>query len=95
MVHSEHQINFLEILDGLKFPVTKAEIILHAEKRGASEEALDRLQAIPEDDFKSRDELLDNINVIEDQPGHENLWSSAESNDLLAPEEEREGRDVV
>ncbi len=91
--HSEHQINFLEILDGLKFPITKAEVILHAEKREASEEALDRLQAIPEDDYKTREELLDNINVIEDQPGFENMWSSAESGDPHA--EEHEGRDVV
>ena len=91
--HSEHQINFLEVLEGLKFPVTKAEIILHAEQRGASEEALDRLKGIPEDDYKNRDELLDNINVIEDQPGFENLWSSGEIEDPHA--EEREGRDVV
>jgi hypothetical protein len=95
MGHSEHHINFLEVLDGMKFPVTKAEVILHAEAHGASEEVLDRLQGIPDDDYKTRDELLENINVIEEVPGFENLWSSAESGDYGSSDEEQEGRDIV
>ena len=88
MSESEHRINFLEILDGLKFPVAKQEIILHAERRGASEEALDRLQAIPDDDYKTRADLLKNIDVIEDQEGSENIWSSGDSSDILTSSED-------
>jgi len=88
MPASEPHINFLEILDGLKFPVAKQEVILHAEKRGASEQALDRLQAIPDDDYKTRAALLKNIDVIEDQEGSENIWSSADSGDVLSSDED-------
>ena len=68
-IHSEYHIHLLEMLDGLGFPASKQDIILHAEGRGASEEVLDRLAGIPDDDYKTRSELLENIDVIEELPG--------------------------
>jgi hypothetical protein len=85
---SEPHINLLELLDGLPFPAAKQDVILYAERKGASEEALDQLQGISEDDYKNIDELMAQMNVIEDLPGAENLWSSADSADLYTSDED-------
>jgi hypothetical protein len=90
-MQSEAHIHLLDLLDGLAFPAVKQEVILFAEAHGASEEALDRLQAIPEDDFKTRAELLAHLNEIEALPGSENIWSSQPSGDVLTPPDEKTG----
>jgi len=73
-------INLLELLDGLEFPATKTEIVDYAQDQGASEEALDMLQALPHEEYKTltafnRDHLL-----IGKLPGSDmNMFSSSQS----------------
>jgi hypothetical protein len=73
-------INYLELIDDAPFPMTKAEIVSWCEDQGASEEALDVIQAIPEGAYKSITEFNIAIGKIEQQPGGEmNQFSSSQS----------------
>jgi hypothetical protein len=78
----DHSINLLEILDGASFPASKMELIAYAQDKGASEEALDQLQAIPDDIYNSLDDVNRHSNDIEVIEGAENLFSSEPSHDL-------------
>jgi hypothetical protein len=77
-----HPLNMLEILDGVPLPATKQELIDYAQDHDASEDMLDQLQAMPGDTFNSISDINRHIGLVEDMPGSENLWSSADSRDL-------------
>ncbi|HEU4837890.1 MAG TPA: DUF2795 domain-containing protein [Micavibrio sp.] len=62
-------INFLELVDGAKFPMTKAELVAWCEDRGASEEALDVIQALPHVEYTSLSSFNREIGLIESLPG--------------------------
>jgi hypothetical protein len=44
-------INYLELIDGMKFPATRAEIVEYALENDASHEALDAFRAMPQQHF--------------------------------------------
>lgn len=79
-------VNMLEVIDGLDFPVTKAELVDYAQDQGASEEVLDLLQGMPERDYASLPEVNKYLGLIDKLPGNENLWASEESHDLQDPD---------
>jgi hypothetical protein len=62
-------INFLELVDGAEFPMTKAELVSWCEDRGASEEALDIIQALPHPEYSSLASFNREIGLIERLPG--------------------------
>lgn len=73
-------INFLELVDGMPFPATKTEIIDFAQDQGASEEALDILQALPGERYEHLSDLNAQIGLVEQLPGGKaNLFSSSQS----------------
>lgn len=73
-------INFLELVDGAHFPMTKAELVAWCEDRGASEEALDIIQALPHDEIESFSAFNREIGLIETLPGGRmNQFSSSQS----------------
>ena len=73
-------INFLELVDGARFPMTKAELVSYCEDRGASEEALDMIQAMPHDEINSFAMFNREIGRIQTLPGgHMNMFSSSQS----------------
>lgn len=76
-------MNILELFDGKVFPASKMELISYAQDQGASEDALDSLQAMPDDIYNSLSDLnrhLNEIEMVEDRNG--DLWGSARSKDL-------------
>lgn len=77
-----HAVNLLGIFDGFAFPASKMELIAYAEDKGASEEVLDHLQAIPDDIYNSLTDLNLHANDIEILEESGNLWSSEDSHDL-------------
>ena len=58
-------INFLELVDGAEFPMTKVELVAWCEDRGASEEALDVIQALPHPEYSSLALFNREIDLIE------------------------------
>lgn len=62
-------INYLELVDGAHFPMTKAELVSYCEDKGASEEALDMIQALPHDEIESFAMFNREIGLIETLPG--------------------------
>ncbi len=71
-------INFLELVDGAEFPMTKAELVAYCEDRGASEEALDIIQAMPHNEIDSFAMFNREIGLIENLPGSKmNMFSSS------------------
>ena len=62
-------IHFADLLTGFEFPGTKEEIIQYAQDQGASEEALELLQAMPMEYFDSMDDFNRNALLIENLPG--------------------------
>jgi len=73
-------INFLELVDGAHFPMTKAELVSWCEDKGASEEALDIIQALPHEEYASFAAFNREIGMIEQLPGGKaNLFSSSQS----------------
>ena len=72
-------INFLELVDGAHFPMTKAELVSFCEDRGASEEALDIIQALPHEEIESFSMFNREIGLIETLPGaRSNMFSSSQ-----------------
>lgn len=72
-------INYLELVDKMHFPATKAEIVAYAQEHGASEDALDGFQALPEGLYESFAVLSHKIGKIDQLPGGDmNLWSSVQ-----------------
>jgi hypothetical protein len=73
-------INYLELVDRMPFPATKAEIVLFAQNHGASEEALDGFQALPEGTYENFAMLSNRIGQIDSLPGSDsNMFSSSQS----------------
>ena len=72
-------INYLELVDKMPFPATKAEIVLFAQNHGASEEALDGFQALPEGTYENFTTLSHTIGKIDELPGADaNMFSSSQ-----------------
>lgn len=72
-------INFLELVDGAEFPMTKAELVSWCEDRGASEEALDIVQALPHDEIDSFAMFNREIGMIQQLPGAKmNMFDSSQ-----------------
>lgn len=70
-------INFLELVDGAPFPMTKAELVSRCEDRGASEEALDIIQALPEAPIENLPMFNRVIGRVDALPGSSmNLFNS-------------------
>ena len=75
-------VNLLEIIDGITFPISKMELIAYAEDRGASEEIMTQLQAIPDDIYDTRADIVRHGSEIEVLENRDDMWGSAESSDL-------------
>lgn len=58
-----------EPLDDLDYPASKEDVVRHAESRGASEEVLRVLRALPLGDYASRAELTRSVDTAESGAG--------------------------
>jgi hypothetical protein len=58
-----------EALDDLDYPAAKEDVVRHAERRGASEEVLRTLRALPLGDYASRAELARSVDTVESGAG--------------------------
>ena len=56
-------------LDDLDYPASKEAVVRHAETRGASEEVLRALRALPLGDYASRQELARSVDTAESGAG--------------------------
>lgn len=73
-------INFLELVDDAPFPMTKAELVAFCEDKGASEEALNAIQALPHNEIESFAMFNREIGLIEMLPcARMNMFSSSQS----------------
>jgi hypothetical protein len=52
-------------LNDLDYPAAKEDVVRHAEARGASEDVLRALRALPLGDYASRDELARSVDTLE------------------------------
>lgn len=76
MPATDMPINLEELLDGIRYPAAKVDIIDYAENNGASEEALSALWALPSRIYRNTQHVNAGLGLIENQPGGENLWST-------------------
>ncbi len=76
MLATDAPVNVEEVLDGIPFPAAKVQIITYAGENDASEEVMEMLRALPVQNYDSMEEINNNLGLIEEQPGSENLWSS-------------------
>jgi hypothetical protein len=56
-------------LNDLDYPASKQDVVRHAELRGASEEVLRPLRALPLGDYASRAELTRSLDTVESGAG--------------------------
>ena len=54
-----------EPLNDLDYPASKEDVVGHAESRGASDEVLRALRALPLGDYASRAELARSVDTVE------------------------------
>jgi hypothetical protein len=54
-----------EPLNDLDYPAAKEDVVRHAEARGASEDVLRTLRALPLGDYASRSELARSVDTME------------------------------
>jgi|AntRauTorcE11897_2_1112592.scaffolds.fasta_scaffold00100_27 hypothetical protein len=86
MTDSQAPMNLLELFDDAQFPTTKAELVSHAEDNDASEDALDMLQALPQNRYETLEDLNKDMGKIKSIPGQENLWSSQKPENQSNPQ---------
>jgi hypothetical protein len=58
-----------EALDDLDYPAAKQDVVRHAEQRGASDDVLRALRALPLGDYASRAELARSVDTVESGAG--------------------------
>lgn len=51
------QVDLLEIVSGLDYPVSREDLVRLAQERGAGNEAMALLQSLPPSEFQTADEL--------------------------------------
>ena len=56
-------------LNDLDYPASKEDVVRHAETRGASEDVLRVVRALPLGDYASRDELRRSLDTVESGAG--------------------------
>lgn len=54
-----------EPLNDLDYPAAKEDVVRHAQSRGASEDVLRTLRALPPGDYASRSELARSVDTME------------------------------
>lgn len=70
-------LNYLELIDGIELPATKAEVAAFALENGASTQAMEAFEALPHDEYRSFAALNRDLGLIEQLPGGDsNLFSS-------------------
>ncbi len=80
MPQVDRPMNILELLDGIALPATKVELIDYAENQGASEDALDLIQAMPDRDYTSFRQINAGLGLMEDLPGTDNgFWPGSDN----------------
>jgi len=72
-------INTLGLLDGLKFPVSREQVIVCANDNGATEEATSLIRAIPEKQYHSIEELNIEIAKMRTPNGSDNIFASKQA----------------
>ena len=64
-------INYLELIDRMNFPATRAEIVEYAQNHDASEEAVEAFRAMPRQYFQTLEEVSRSIGQMDQLPGEE------------------------
>ncbi len=77
-----HPVNILEVLDGADFPATLPELIAYAEDNDASEEVLDQIQAMPDREYLSIQDVNRHLNILATEEGEENIYSSEDLSEV-------------
>lgn len=62
-------INYLELVDGLKFPATRAEIVQYVQDHDGSEEAVEAFRALPDVYFRNFAALSHALGRMDQLPG--------------------------
>lgn len=62
-------INYLELIDGMKFPATRTEIVEYAQDHDASEEAVEAFRAMPKEHFKTLVDVSKVVGQLDRLPG--------------------------
>ncbi len=73
--------DILELLDGVEFPASQADLISYAYDQDASEEAVEVLRALPDSTFNHLEDVRENLGRIEELPGVQQ-WGSEPSEDM-------------
>ncbi|PZP55312.1 MAG: hypothetical protein DI586_07325 [Micavibrio aeruginosavorus] len=73
--------DILELLDGVEFPASQADLISYAYDQDASEEAVEVLRALPDSTFNHMQDVRENIGKIDELPGVQQ-WGSEPSEDM-------------
>jgi hypothetical protein len=72
----EAPVNMMELFDDMEFPASLPELVDHAIDKGASEDVLELLRAMPDRDYDDIREFNRYHERMEELPGQENLYSS-------------------
>lgn len=81
---TEPHMNIATLLDNAPYPLTKVELVEYAQNHGASEDALDEIQAMPDIVYNSIAHVNKHLGEIEDLPNRGDLWASEPSHDIPA-----------
>ena len=73
--------DILELLDGVEFPATQADLISYAYDQDASEEAVELLRALPDETFNHLNDVREHLGRIDELPGNQQ-WASEPSEDM-------------
>lgn len=93
MVRENMPPHIFELLDGMRFPASKTEIVEYANEQEGGEEVMDILQAMPDRIYNGMDDLSKGMGRIEDLPGTDDgWWPASESASLPDDTQQRIAR---
>lgn len=74
--NEDHPKNLLLLIDNAEFPTSKTELIETAEENGGTESAIEALRALPHEEYATLEDVNNDLGLIEELPGQQNLFAS-------------------
>jgi hypothetical protein len=86
-----------ELLSDLTFPATREQIIAHARQTGATEDVIDDLRTLPNEEYVDRMDVWDRLGLIQEEPAPRPADNEipTEESDILTPRWQCPGCEVT
>ncbi|MFP4385875.1 MAG: DUF2795 domain-containing protein [Alphaproteobacteria bacterium] len=79
MPEENRPLNLETLFDDMIFPANKTDLISHAQEKETTQDTMTLLRGMPAREYLSLNDLNQSLFLLEELPGGENQWSSAQA----------------